>query len=1006
MSRKRHFIVLSATMATVAWAAACGDGSTEPPAPPPDPPRPTTVTVTPATADLAALGETVQLRAEVRDQNGQVMAGASVSWASSATSVATVDGSGLVTAAGNGTATITASAGGASGTATVTVAQEVSTVALTPAVDTLVAGDTLRLTAEAADVNGHVVGGAEFAWASGDTAVAVVDATGLVTGVGAGEVEITATLSGVAGRAALVVAAPAPTTVAVTPDTVEITALGDTLRLVAEVRDQLGRLMEHERVAWDSGNTLVATVDSTGLVTTAANGTATITAIAGIASGTAFVTVMQSVASVEVLPSTDTVAVGDTLRLTAQAFDRNGRLVVGTVFTWSSNDGSVATVDTTGLTRGIREGTATITATTDSAQGTAKITVANPDRAALEALYRATDGPNWSGSDNWLTDAPLDEWYGVETDEIGRVTDVALPDNSLAGPLPPEIGELGRLTELQLRSNELTGAIPAELGMLTRLEGMDLTDNRLTGPIPPAMGNLAGVGILWLVGNQLTGPVPPELGNLSNLWSLNLYGNELTGSLPTSFLRLGLIHFDYGDNEGLCAPGTSAFLTWLQEIESNDDSHFGRWPRCNDSDVAVLASLYHGMGGTAWTNSDGWLGDGVVSDWHGIASDSLGHVTALDLKDNGLSGQVPASLSELTRLTILRINGNDLSGRLPLALAALSLREFRYTDTEICTPANGSFREWLKTIESHEGTGVECGFAFVSLEVAETAPLTSIGATVALSVTGVQDDGTRQPVDNALIQWQSYDPTVATVSEGVVTAVRGGNATITATYEENTAESVISVWTSTLRQGSVRVLYVAPADREFRDDYSLGVSMGIVDVQAWYREQLDGLTFDIYSVIPERCQLPRVHQYYDHGDVWEKVLADIQSCAPVEGDTERFTWVLYVDVEERCGEPQELGRGGAGLTMMGRGDLDGLSNPSPYSWCGLGPWEGTLGRWRGGTAHELGHAFHVPHPPGCEEELPTCDHRALMWNGYEDYPDTYLRHDEKVILRRSPFIKR
>ena len=76
MSRQRHFIVLSAAMATVAWAAACGDGATEPPAPPPDPPRPTTVTVTPATAELASLGETVQLRAEVRDQNGQVMAGA------------------------------------------------------------------------------------------------------------------------------------------------------------------------------------------------------------------------------------------------------------------------------------------------------------------------------------------------------------------------------------------------------------------------------------------------------------------------------------------------------------------------------------------------------------------------------------------------------------------------------------------------------------------------------------------------------------------------------------------------------------------------------------------------------------------------------------------------------------------------------------------------------------------------------------------------------------------
>ena len=147
MSRHRITILLSAALAGVAWASACGDGATEPP--PPDPPRPTTVTVSPATAELTSLGATRQLTAEVRAQNGQPMAGAAVSWSSSNAAVATVDAQGLVTAAGNGTATITATAGGVSGTATVTVAQTVSAVAVSPATDTLVAGDTVRLAAEA-----------------------------------------------------------------------------------------------------------------------------------------------------------------------------------------------------------------------------------------------------------------------------------------------------------------------------------------------------------------------------------------------------------------------------------------------------------------------------------------------------------------------------------------------------------------------------------------------------------------------------------------------------------------------------------------------------------------------------------------------------------------------------------------------------------------------------------------------------------------------------------------
>ncbi|MDE2803838.1 MAG: Ig-like domain-containing protein [Gemmatimonadota bacterium] len=110
-------------MAAIAgWSVACGDGAMEPPpAPPPDPPRATTVTVTPATAELTALGATVRFSAEVRDQNGRVLAGVSVAWSSADASVATIDASGLATAVGNGTATITAATGSVQGTARITV---------------------------------------------------------------------------------------------------------------------------------------------------------------------------------------------------------------------------------------------------------------------------------------------------------------------------------------------------------------------------------------------------------------------------------------------------------------------------------------------------------------------------------------------------------------------------------------------------------------------------------------------------------------------------------------------------------------------------------------------------------------------------------------------------------------------------------------------------------------------------------------------------------------------
>ena len=128
--RHTTIIRLSAVLAVVALTKGCGDGdSPTAPSPVPDPPRPTTVTVSPSTHELTALGETVQLTAAVRDQNARVMAGATVTWTSSANSVATVDASGLVTAAGNGTATITANSGEASGSAAVTVMQSVASSA-------------------------------------------------------------------------------------------------------------------------------------------------------------------------------------------------------------------------------------------------------------------------------------------------------------------------------------------------------------------------------------------------------------------------------------------------------------------------------------------------------------------------------------------------------------------------------------------------------------------------------------------------------------------------------------------------------------------------------------------------------------------------------------------------------------------------------------------------------------------------------------------------------------
>ena len=184
-------------------ALACGDGGT---GPPPDP-VPATVVVSPAAAQAASLGETVQLSAVVLDRQGTAMAGAGVTWASSAPSVATVGETGLVTAVGNGSAVVTATFGWISGSATVTVAQAPASVAVTPPASTVEAGATVRLAAQAFDANGHPAP-ASFVWRSADTTLARVDAYGLVTGVGHGTASITASVGDVGASAEITVENP------------------------------------------------------------------------------------------------------------------------------------------------------------------------------------------------------------------------------------------------------------------------------------------------------------------------------------------------------------------------------------------------------------------------------------------------------------------------------------------------------------------------------------------------------------------------------------------------------------------------------------------------------------------------------------------------------------------------------------------------------------------------------------------------------------------------------
>jgi uncharacterized protein YjdB len=159
-------------------------------------PEPARVTVTPDGAKLTAIGASLRLAATVYDSTGATIDSASVSWASKNPEIATVDSTGTVTAKLAGAAFVIAASGGLADTAAIEVEQVVSTVTVSPSSASLEVGDSVRLVAMAADVNGTEVPEISFTWSSADAAVATVSSTGMVKGVSGGSATVTATASG------------------------------------------------------------------------------------------------------------------------------------------------------------------------------------------------------------------------------------------------------------------------------------------------------------------------------------------------------------------------------------------------------------------------------------------------------------------------------------------------------------------------------------------------------------------------------------------------------------------------------------------------------------------------------------------------------------------------------------------------------------------------------------------------------------------------------------------
>ncbi|MCH8841596.1 MAG: Ig-like domain-containing protein [SAR324 cluster bacterium] len=328
-----------------------------------------------------------------------------VNWSSGNMAVATVNAAGLALGVADGTTSITAidpdSGLGDSADLTVDTPVVLSSISLTPSAAAIAEGDTQQFAAMGAYSDGSSEDlTTTVNWSSGNTAVATVDAAGLALGVADGTASITAIdlASGLGDSAALAVDAPAVLlSISLTPPTATI-ADEATQQIAATGTFSDGSSSTLTAgITWDSSDTAVATVDTSGLASAVAVGEATLSATddaTGI-QGTMTLTVVlrTTLDSISVTPASSLVTPGAMIQYTATGnYPDETSLVLTSGITWNSSNESVATVDAEGLASTLADGTTTISATdTASAiSGSAVLTVSSYFTTTEVAVASAT----------------------------------------------------------------------------------------------------------------------------------------------------------------------------------------------------------------------------------------------------------------------------------------------------------------------------------------------------------------------------------------------------------------------------------------------------------------------------------------------------------------------------------------------------------------------------------------------------------------------------------------
>jgi len=304
-------------------------------------------------------------------------------------------------------------------------------------------------------------------------------------------------------------------------------------------------------------------------------------------------------------------------------------------------------------------------------------------RYALATLFFATGGQAWINKAGWLGSANHCSWSGISC--LNGLLSVDLNTNNLIGTVPEELfSGLGAIARsLDLGVNSLSGTVPiTTLSSMTNLEMFSLYNNTLSGPIPPQIGSLSMMKKIYLDNNGFSGSIPADIGNLAQLERLDLYNNNLSGVFPSTLAQLpslqrmwvsnnrigGSLPAEIGNLAGLlqlyldgnafsgALPDGIGYLVKLQDLRADRNNFQGNLP-------STLGQLFNLE--ILYLDNNGFTGEILPT------LGFLSSLSQLSLSNNAFSGTIPESLGSLKNLQVLSLSRNpSLAGPIPDSICA------------------------------------------------------------------------------------------------------------------------------------------------------------------------------------------------------------------------------------------------------------------------------------------------------------------------------------------------